>query len=131
MFSQYTGISLHGTTTEMGNIRRSFHTCEEMMGLKKKMEKLIRKLPGHDSLKTHFKTPFKYRKERFYVNVNEFLCNHSCSCENIQQLNDSILSIYDKKNKTLNYLENLANDLDADLASREEMRDYYIEYWKE
>lgn len=115
--------------------KSSYHTCEALMTRKKKLEKLVKRC-DNPRLKKHFKTPFPKRKVPFYRTVVYDIYKQdpniqTSDLENqIIELTKDILFIYSKKREEREYLEDLVNSIEAEIAHREEMREWEIEYWR-
>lgn len=115
--------------------KSSYHTCEALMTRKKKLEKLVKRC-DNQQLKKHFKTPFPKRKVAFYRTVIYDIYSddqhiQTSEFENqIIELTKDILFIYSKKREEREYVEDLVNSIEAEIAHREEMREWEIEYWR-
>lgn len=113
----------------------SYHTCDALMSRKRQLEKLVRRCDNR-LLRKHFKTPFPKRKVPFYRTVIYDIYKgdqnvQTTELENqIIELTKEILFIYSKKREEREYLDDLMNSIEAEIAHEEEMREWEIEYWR-
>jgi hypothetical protein len=134
-WGKYKNCSFDKAILLESGFKSSYHTCEPLMTRKKKLEKLVRRCDSQ-LLKKHFKTPFPKRKVPFYRTVIYDIYKEdenipTTEVENeIIELTKDILFIYSKKREEREYLEDLLNSIEAEIAHREEMREWEIEYWR-
>ena len=102
------------------------------MGKKKQLESMVRSYKGSVVLTRHFKTDYKKRKVNFYREIifGIFLKEENEKEKEICNLVKDILFIYSKKSEELEYVSDLANDLEAEISHREEMRESMIEQFR-
>lgn len=117
------------------SFKSEYHTCDALMTRKQQLEKLVKRC-DNQRLKKHFKTPFTKRKVPFYRTVIYDIYKQdqnfqTTELENqIIELTKDILFIYSKKREEREYLDDLINSIEAEIAHREEMRESEIEYWR-
>lgn len=112
-------------------IRRTFHTCPDLMTRKKRLENLVRQNESNQKLKKHFKTKYQNRKIQFYREILYELVDESVPGETeIAELTKDILFIYSKKTEELEYIDDLSNHYEAIYSHNEEMRESMIEDWR-
>lgn len=126
-WNKYKGISYSQCIPIVKELIKSFHTCPILMEKKKRLEKLVRYCRGNQKLKHYFKIEYCKRKVNFYQNILSKTELYSDTYREIFLLTTSILDIYYKKSKELEYVSDVSNNLEAEQSHREEMRESFME----
>lgn len=132
-YSKYNRIDFAKCCFLEGELKRTYHNCPALMEKKRQLEQLVRRYKGSVELTKHFRTEYKKRKVNFYREIIfEILLNEDRNEKEkeICNLVKDILFIYSKKKEELEYVLDLANDLEARISHEEEMRESMIEYFR-
>lgn len=130
-YSKYKRVDYEKCCFLEGELKRTFHTCPALMEKKRQLEQIVRRYKGSKQLTEHFKTEYRKRKEDFYRKIiYEILKEDNDTEKEICNLVKDILFIYSEKKEELEYVNWLANDLEAAISHAEEQREYMIEYFR-
>lgn len=120
---------MNTAVSKLSEHKKSFHTCSELLPLKKTLEKSIKSCDWktHENVRTHFQTPFKYRKFEFYKKCLNLCCDCH-KCKDILEIVDKIIDIYCTKMSKLESLEYEVEEFISQMEKREEQIAYMREY---
>ena len=108
-WEKYKNCNFEKAISLESSFKSEYHTCDALMTRKQQLERLVKRC-DNQRLKKHFQTT---------------------ELENqIIELTKDILFIYSKKREEREYLDDLINSIEAEIAHREEMREWEIEYWR-
>ena len=130
-YSKYRRMDYAGCCYRESELKKTFHNCPVIMERKKTLEKKVRSYKDSIKLRKHFRTDFKERKENFYSTIIHDILKESNEREiEICNIVKDILFIYSKKKEELEYVDDLSNNLEWEIARREEERESMIEQFR-